>query len=158
VPRRENTGEEQAGVSRELPERAAAGRFAAGESGNPAGRPKGARNRSTLLAQELLDGDGEAIVRKAIAMAKKGEAVALKLCIERILPRRAHVVELALPEIRAAEDVAGGCAAVLEAAAAGRITLAEAKEFLGLLDLVRRSIETHDLAVRIQLLEEGSKR
>jgi hypothetical protein len=94
-------------------------------------------------------------VRKAIEQAKSGEPVSLRLCIERILPRRANVVELALPQIRKAEDVADACAAVIEAAGAGRITLQEAKEFMALLEGQRRAIETHDLAVRIQLLEAG---
>ena len=135
--------------------RAAAGQFAAGSSGNPAGRPPGARNRATLLAQELLDGEGETIMRKAIELAKSGEPLSLRLCIERILPRRANVVELALPQIRQAEDVADGCAAVIEAAACGKISLQEAKEFMQLLEGQRRAIETHDLAIRIQLLEAG---
>jgi hypothetical protein len=137
--------------------RLADGKFAAGSSGNPNGRPKGARNRATLIAQELLDGEGDAIVRRAIALAKDGDPVALRLCVERILPRRANVVEVALPSIRRAADVADACAAVIEAAAAGRISLAEAREFMALLDVQRRAIETHDLAVRIELLERGGE-
>lgn len=96
-------------------------------------------------------------MKKAIAMAKAGEPVALRLCIERILPRRANVVELVLPLIRKANDVADACAAVIEAAGAGRITLAEAKEFMQLLEVQRRSIETHDLAVRIEVLEGAGR-
>jgi hypothetical protein len=149
--KRENTGRKQAEA------RAEAGKFAPGVSGNPAGRPKGARNRATMLAQELLDDDGEAIMRKAIEQAKAGEPVALRLCIERILPRRANVVELILPEIRKANDVADACAAVIEAAAAGRISLQEAREFMLLLSDQRKAIETHDLAVRIEMLEGGGR-
>ena len=108
------------------------------------------------MAQELLDGEGETIMRKAIELAKAGEPFSLKLCIERILPRRANVVELFLPEIRKAADVAEACAAVIEAAAAGRVTLAEAKEFMGLLELQRRSIETHELGMRVELLEAAA--
>jgi hypothetical protein len=128
-------------------------RFQPGQSGNPRGRVKGSKNRISLLAQELLDVDGEAIMLKAIELAKAGEPVALRLCIERILPRRANVVELALPLIRKAHDVADGCAAIIEAAGSGRITLGEAREFMQLLDGQRRAIETHDLAVRVELLE-----
>jgi len=35
--------------------RAADGRFAPGHSRNPAGRPKGARNRATLIAEALVE-------------------------------------------------------------------------------------------------------
>jgi Family of unknown function (DUF5681) len=34
--------------------------FEKGRSGDPAGRPRGCRNRSTLAAQLLLQGEGEA--------------------------------------------------------------------------------------------------
>ena len=133
------------------------GRFAPGASGNPAGKPVGARNRSTLAILSLLDGDGEAIMAKAVALAKKGDPVALRLCIERLVPvMRGAVVELALPEIRKAEDVRDGCAAVISAAAEGRISLKEAREFMQLLDIQRRAIETQDLAVRVEMLERGS--
>lgn len=148
----ENAGEEQAS-SPPPSSRDGAGRFPAGVSGNPSGRPKGARNRATIIAQELLDGSGELIVRKAISLARKGDPVALRLCIDRIIPRRANVVELQLPAVRAASDVADAAAAVIETAAAGKITLQEAREFMGLLEARRRAIETQDLAVRIELLE-----
>ena len=61
--------------------------FQPGQSGNPKGRPRGSRNRATLLAQELLGDEGETIMRKAIELAKKGDKLALKLCLERIVPR-----------------------------------------------------------------------
>jgi hypothetical protein len=38
--------------------------FTPGCSGNPAGRPKGARNRSTLALETLLDGQAEALTQK----------------------------------------------------------------------------------------------
>ncbi|MGC2200117.1 MAG: DUF5681 domain-containing protein, partial [Stellaceae bacterium] len=40
--------------------------FAKGQSGNPAGRPRGSSNRSTRAAQLLLDGETTALTRKAV--------------------------------------------------------------------------------------------
>ena len=40
--------------------------FRPGQSGNPAGKRPGTRHRVTLLAEQLLDGEAEAIVRKAV--------------------------------------------------------------------------------------------
>jgi hypothetical protein len=55
-------------------------------SGNPAGRRRGSRNRATLAAAVLLEGESEALTHKAVELALAGDPVALRLCIERILP------------------------------------------------------------------------
>jgi ribulose 1,5-bisphosphate carboxylase large subunit-like protein len=56
------------------PQRAGRGRpFGRGQSGNPEGRPPGARNRKTLAAAMLLDGEVEALTRKAVELALAGD-------------------------------------------------------------------------------------
>ena len=45
------------------------GRYETGHSGNPAGRPRGALNRATRIAAELLDGEAEALWRAEIDLA-----------------------------------------------------------------------------------------
>ena len=84
--------------------------FQKGESGNPAGRPRGIRDQRTLLAEQLLEGDTDAIVRKAIELAKAGDSTALRLCIERICPNlRQRPVMFELPPMqRAASAIARG--------------------------------------------------
>jgi Family of unknown function (DUF5681) len=52
--------------------------FEPGQSGNPAGRPKGSRNKATLAVEALLDGEAEEITRKAIELAKKGDLAAIR--------------------------------------------------------------------------------
>ena len=56
-------------------------RFRKGQSGNPSGRPRGARNKTTLAVEALLDGEAEVLTRKAIERAKDGDSVALRLCL-----------------------------------------------------------------------------
>jgi hypothetical protein len=132
------------------------GRFTAGESGNPAGRRKGSRNRTTELCADLLDGDAEAIMERLIKGARKGDPIALRLCVERLIPVRGsrdRTVTFDLPAIARAADLVGAAAEVLAHAASGAITLSEAKEFLALLDGQRRMIETAELAVRLEALE-----
>ena len=72
----------------ETPTRQHDGRFPIGVSGNPSGRTKGRKNRATYMAEALLEGECRALVRKAIELALGGDLVALKLCLERLLPRR----------------------------------------------------------------------
>src|ERR1700719_2252222 len=59
--------------------------FEKGRPGNPGRRPRGSVNRSTRAAMLLLDGEAEALTRKAVELALAGDPVALRLCLERIL-------------------------------------------------------------------------
>ena len=54
-------------------------RWKKGFSGNPNGRAAGSRNRATLAIEALLEGEGEALTRKAIELAKAGDMAALRL-------------------------------------------------------------------------------
>lgn len=65
-------------------------RFRKGQSGNPSGRPRGARNKTTRAVEALLDGEAEALTRKAIERALEGDTTALCLCLDRLLPPVAH--------------------------------------------------------------------
>jgi hypothetical protein len=58
-----------------------------GRSGNPAGRPKGVRHHITVLAEHLLEGEAEGLVRKAIELALGGDVTALRMCLDRIALR-----------------------------------------------------------------------
>src|ERR1700737_5297535 len=105
------------------PPRAMRGRpFAKGRSGHPAGRPAGARNRKTLAAAVLLEGEAEALTRRAVDLALAGDPTAMRLCIDRILPPcRERTVKFALPPIESAADIAPAMKAVTSALAAGVI-------------------------------------
>ncbi len=73
--------------------------FPKGRSGNPQGRPPGARNAATVIAEQLLDGEAEALTRKAIDKAEEGDMTALRLCLDRVVPpRRERPVLFPLPE------------------------------------------------------------
>src|SRR5262245_47204912 len=43
--------------------------FEPGQRGNPSGRPKGARNKTTIAVEALLDNEAEALTRKLIELA-----------------------------------------------------------------------------------------
>jgi hypothetical protein len=87
-----------------------------GQSGNPNGRPVGARNKATETAELLLDGETEALTKMAIELALDGNPTALKLCLERIIPpRRERPVNLGLAPVRGAADLGGTMAAITNA-------------------------------------------
>ena len=130
----DNTGQKQAG------------RFQKGQSGNPAGRPKGARNSATLAAEAMLDGEAERLTRKAIEMALDGDSVALRICMERICPpRKDRPVAFALPPINTARDAADVMSDVLTAVASGQITPADASEISKVVAVAVKAFEAAEL-------------
>lgn len=123
--------------------------------GNP-GKPRGARHKATQAALALLDGEATTITRKAVEMALEGDTTALRLCLERIAPpRRDAPVQFALPSMASALDAAQAAAAVLEAVAAGELTLTEGAHLMGLVETYRRTLETTELEARVAALEHG---
>jgi hypothetical protein len=132
-------------------------RFKPGQSGNPNGRPVGSRNKATLAIDALLDGEADALTRKAIEMAKLGDNQALKLCMDRIVPvRRDRPISFALPRIDGPDQAAAAMSAILTAVSGGEITPMEAGEIAKLLDVYVRTVETTDLARRIAAIEEAT--
>jgi hypothetical protein len=128
--------------------------FAPGHSGNPNGRPKGARNKATVLAEQLLDGEAEALLRKVIDKALEGDTAAMRLCLDRVLPpRRDHLVTFALPKIETAKDACAAAAAIMEACANGELSPREAVELVGLVEAQLRMFETTELEARLAALE-----
>src|SRR5882724_2755607 len=126
--------------------------FVKGRSGNPAGRLFGARNKATIAAQALLAGEAEALTRKAIEAALAGDPTAMRLCLERILPRD-RAVKFALPPIKSAADIAGAMGAVTGALADGLITPAEGQAIAKVVTTFVETIEVSDFDRRLRVLE-----
>ena len=126
--------------------------FAEGRSGNPGGRRFGSRNKTTMAALELLADEAEAPTRKAVEAALAGDPTAMRLCLERILPRD-RAVKFALPPIKSAADVARAMRAVIAALAHGLITPAEGQAIAKVVTTFVQTIETSDFDRRLQMLE-----
>lgn len=103
-----------------------AGRFAPGGKGGP-GRPPGSRNASTLMAEQLMEGALDDIVKSVIEKAKAGDLNAAKLVLDKILPaRRGRPLHLTLPAIEGPADVTRAFAALFGALADGSLSAEEA--------------------------------
>ena len=128
--------------------------FQKGHSGNPAGRPKGARHKTTVAVEALLEGEAEVITRKAIEAAKAGDMVAIRLVLDRIAPpRKTRSIEIDLPPIADAAGVSQAQEEVLKALCTGELDVDQAQALNGLLEARRQFLETAELEARLTELE-----
>ena len=117
--------------------------FKPGQSGNPAGKPKGTRNKTTLAMEAILEADAEAMTRKLVKMANAGDITAMRICMDRLYPaRRDRAVTFDLPKIETAADLMKATQAIMEAVATGELTPLEA-------DAVSRTVESHVKAIEV---------
>jgi len=129
--------------------------FKPGQSGNPAGKPKGTRNATTLALEALLDGQASALTQKAINLALAGDMAALRLCLDRILPpRKDSPVAFDLPDMKTLNDAVPAMGALVKAVGQGDLTPTEAGELTKMVQAFAKIIETAELEERVRTLEE----
>jgi hypothetical protein len=127
-----------------------AGRFVSGMSGNPAGKRPGTRNRKTVLAEALRDGEDNAVARVVIDKAVAGDAVTARFLLGLLSPKpRGRAITLDLPEDARPGDVVAAFDATLAAMAAGEITPDEALTITRVLDGRRRALQSLVLERRL---------
>ena len=133
--------------------------FQKGESGNPAGRPRGARNRTTVLLENVFAEDAEAIARKAIELAKAGETAALRMCLDRLVPaRKDEPVVFDLQPLDTAADSVAAAARIVAAVAAGDLTPSEAMDLAKVIDVYVGALATKGFEERLNKLESAANR
>jgi Family of unknown function (DUF5681) len=120
--------------------------FQKGESGNPAGRPRGALNRATVLAQNLLSERAESIAAKVIELAVQGDRAAIRVCMERLVP----VIK---PPIKKPADSVEAVAAIAAAVAAGELTATEAAKLAKVVEVYVRALDSRGFDERLGKLE-----
>lgn len=126
--------------------------FRKGKSGNPKGRPRDTR---TAELRELLRSESGELIAKAVELAKAGDASALRLCLERILPPlKSKDTAVTVAGLTEAQTLADKARTVTDAAAEGAITPTEAATLMQSLAALARVIETDELEKRIKALEE----
>jgi hypothetical protein len=125
--------------------------------GNP-GRPKGARHKVTRAMESLLEGEGESLTRKAIDLALAGDATALRLCMDRLLPAlRERPIAVELPPLGSPKDAVAASAALLQAVAAGDVAPGEGRELGKLIESHVKALEVHEIETRLSALEAKQK-
>ena len=132
--------------------------FQKGESGNPAGRPRGALNRATVLAQTLLSERAESIAAKVIEWAVQGDLAAIRVCMERLVPViKDQPIAVELPPIEKPADSVDAAAAIAAAVAAGELTAAEAAKLAKVIEVYVRALDSKGFDERLGKLEHEIK-
>lgn len=133
------------------------GKFQKGKTGNPNGRPKGSRNKTTMMVQALFDGDAEKIYQIVHKLAIEDEFwPALKASLDRVLPPlKSTPLAFEMPPLKTLDDLVKGHREVIDAFARGDITADDARVFDSLLSGARDAMATADLAERVATLEHS---
>jgi hypothetical protein len=124
-------------------------------NGNP-GRKPGSKNRTTLIAAALLDGEEEELVRKAVELAKAGDVPMLKFLLGRILPRE-RAIKLHLPQMHLADDAVEALGSIMQAVSEGVISPSEGAALATLVKSYADAIDIADVAKRLDSLEAQLK-
>ncbi len=139
---------------RQKSDRGPRGRFAPGNRASP-GRPPGSGPVAELRVKLATDLDKIIDTLKAQALA--GDAQAIRIILDRVLPAL-RLVELPTTlDLPADGTLADQARAVVQAAADGDLAPAQAAQIVTALGGVAKIIETTELVRRIEALEARSK-
>lgn len=125
-------------------------KYTKGFSGNMAGRPAGIPDKRTRL-RKLLEPHAAELIAKLVELAKEGEPNAMKLCIDRLIPRiKDEPLSIGMLNGSLSEK----SQAVLSLMTQGELSPSEAEPLLNAISSIARVIETDELTNRIEKLEE----
>jgi hypothetical protein len=109
--------------------------FVKGQSGNPAGRPVGSRNKFTSEMQDALEECGLPLIQRLLELAGEGNTGAMRQCLDRLMGKhRASSVQLPAPD--SPNYVLAALTEIHRAVGAGEIASDEASR---LVDFVGRT-------------------
>lgn len=116
----------------------------------------GSRNKVSLAADNIFDGESESLSRQAIDMALSGDRVMLKLCIDRVCPvKRSTPIKLpGLPKVKATKDLSKLTGFLLESVGSGKLSATDAEVLSRVVDKHSHALKLCDLAHRLQEVEE----
>lgn len=130
------------------PERSALGRFKPGHSGNPGGRS----GQTQAIRAKLAEG-AEAVTKKVMAAAKKGDMQACRLILERLVPPIKATSEPVLFDLDDS-DLPSAAKSILRAIASGELPPDQGRHLIEALSSVAKVIEVEELQKAVEELRE----
>lgn len=125
-----------------------------GQSGNPSGRPRGARHKATVMLEKLMAADAETIVRAVLTAASQGDMTAARMVLDRIVPPvKERPLSVDLPGLDDLASVAEAHGRIVAAVASGELLPSEGQALAALLESRVRVAEVAELERRLSSLE-----
>src|SRR3984893_5862149 len=123
--------------------------FVTGQSGNPAGRPVGSRNKVNRAMDPVFTANGEAIIERVVEHAKAANPVAMRLCMDRLVPGgKYRLLRFQLPPMKTGEDVYDANTTIHDALGDGDISTSDATELLRVAQFTLRLLREVDAEAR----------
>ena len=126
--------------------------FQKGKSGNPGGRPRGAKDKRTEL-RELLKPYAPELIKRLVDEALEGDVSALRICLDKLIPNvRSKDEALNLP---LTGDLSQQGNKIIGALGNGTITPSEGSAVMSILQGQAKLVESDELIERIERLEKA---
>lgn len=133
--------------------------FQPGQSGNPAGRPPGIIDKR-IKHRELFLAQAPELINKVIDMAMSGDMAAMKLCIDRIVPKINNdslECPISIGNMKDPKELLDAGNDIINKIADGSLNSQNGKIISSVLDKQRKLIETVELQTLLENLQETIK-
>lgn len=116
--------------------------FQKGKSGNPAGRPKGSKNKVNAKMRAALEAHSAELLKVVIEKALDGDMPAMKLCLDRISPpTKAEAINLELPPTDTRQGIKEAMDIVIRAMGNGELSIVGGEALLRVLRMRETYLE-----------------
>jgi hypothetical protein len=116
--------------------------FQKGVSGNPSGKPKGSRNKATILLESITEEKLEKVIHALVEKATWGNTKCIEILINKLVPApKPHNTQLIEDDdevtglkLDTPEDIKRASEMIIKAMIAGKISAGEANDMMGMIE------------------------